>query len=130
MRKLVSDMPELHHQLRGHRFYPTAAELRGIPALYAQDGKGEAAIIHAHYFSGWGDWYMTELDHRTGEAFGWACLGGDLLNAEWGYFDIVALESHVPTKPGTLVERDLHFTPAPANKVLPSGRRKLRSSED
>ncbi|WP_154080455.1 DUF2958 domain-containing protein [Streptomyces mobaraensis] len=130
MPAFILNMPEVHRERRGHRFYPTPRELTTIPAIYQQDGKGEGAIVYAHYFSSWGDWYMTELDPKTGEAFGWACLGGDHLNGEWGYFDIVALESHVPTYAGTLVERDLTFTPAPAREVLPSGRRTLRSTED
>ncbi len=32
------------------------------PALYAQDGKGDEAIVHAHYFIGGCDWLVTEYD--------------------------------------------------------------------
>lgn len=42
-----------------------------VPSLYEQDGADDP-IVHVHYFScvnGW-DWYLTEYDPRTGEAFG------------------------------------------------------------
>ena len=44
------------------------------PPLYGQDGKGLDAIVFAHYFlPGTAmDWYVTEYDRASGEAFGWA----------------------------------------------------------
>lgn len=67
---------------------PTSA-----PPLYAQDGQGYNALVHAHYFVGSNDWLVTEYEPETGIAFGWACLGGDRQNAELGYVDLAELES-------------------------------------
>lgn len=63
------------------------------PRLYAQDGRGYDATVHAHYFLGSFDWYVTEYDPANDVAFGWACLGGDLTNAELGYFSLGELEA-------------------------------------
>lgn len=56
-----------------------------VPSLYGQDGADDP-IVHVHYFScvnGW-DWYLTEYDPRTGEAFG--LVRG--FETEWGYFGL------------------------------------------
>jgi hypothetical protein len=63
------------------------------PALYAQDGQGYDAIVHAHYFLGTNDWLVTEYDPGDDLAFGWCCLGGDTQNAELGYTSLDELES-------------------------------------
>jgi hypothetical protein len=63
------------------------------PALYEQDGLGESAIIHEHYFIGGSDWLVTEFNPDDDLAFGWACLNGDRQNAELGYVSIAELES-------------------------------------
>lgn len=65
----------------------------GAPKLYAQDGKGLQAIVHAHYFLGGSDWLVTEWDPEEDLAFGWACLGGDRQNAELGYVSLAELDS-------------------------------------
>lgn len=31
-----------------------------MPVTYAQDGKGDEAIVYLHYFHGGSDWYITE----------------------------------------------------------------------
>ncbi|MFH1817051.1 MAG: hypothetical protein ABIK08_04745 [Pseudomonadota bacterium] len=49
-----------------------AATVEGMPVTYQQDGKGDEAIAHLHYFLGDCHWYITEKD-REGEveqAFG------------------------------------------------------------
>ncbi|MEV4440443.1 hypothetical protein AB0K09_15745 [Streptomyces sp. NPDC049577] len=131
MRKLISDMTEVHRQLRGHRFFPTADELREIPAFYAQDNEEpENNTLYAHYFLDSSHWYVAELNPRSGEAFGWVCLNGDLRGAEWGYFDLATLEPLVSMRPGTLVKRDLEFAPTRAHEVLAAVRHKLNGSED
>lgn len=71
---------------------PRLERPRGAPPLYAQDGKGYEAIVHAHYFIGGSDWLVTEYDPDEGLAFGWACLNGDRQNAELGYVSLVELE--------------------------------------
>ena len=116
----ITRPPEVLRALRGHDFYPTEAD--GVPPLYAQDGKpaGEA-IVYVHYFAPFLDAYVTEYEPETGTAFGWVCLNGDLMNAEWGYIDLPAYESIAIAKGGSVhyVERDQHFEPAPARDVLP-----------
>lgn len=40
------------------------------PDLYEQDGKGDAAIVYAHYFVGGCDWLITEYDPATARMYG------------------------------------------------------------
>ena len=103
-------------------------ELRAaLPALRSQDGKNEAAIVHAHYFSilsGW-DWWVlegepdvdesgAEVDFRFfGFVAGW--------EGEYGYFSLNELDSAKRGGLMPLVERDLHWTPKPIGEVLPPG---------
>ncbi|MER6913961.1 DUF2958 domain-containing protein [Streptomyces sp. NPDC000594] len=124
--------PEVWRRERGHAFYPPNEVLRSIPALRATDGVPcEHKTIHAHYFAAWGDWYVTELDPASGEAFGWARLGADDTQGEWGYFDLPALESHrSPRGLPNLIERDLDFEPQLAAECLPEGRRRLGCEAD
>jgi len=77
-----------------------------MPMLYEQDGLGNAAIVHLHYFKNGADWYITERDSVLGEpqyqAFGLADLFGD--GGEFGNISIQELiENHV--------ELDLYWTP-------------------
>ena len=92
----------------------------GAPPLYAQDGKGLDAIVHAHYFIGGCDWLVTEYDPDEEIAFGWACLNGDRQNSELGYTSLRELEEiRVPLRVEIqgrgvqigeqLVERDLDW---------------------
>jgi len=62
-------------------------------------------IAHLHYFTGSGDWYITERDTSTEQhqAFGLADLG---YGGELGYISIAELIANN-------VELDLHFTPQP-----------------
>ncbi|RFU83639.1 hypothetical protein DY218_27415 [Streptomyces triticagri] len=116
-------MPEVHRRLRGHAFYPTAAERRRLPALHATDGQGLAHVtVQVHYFNASSDLWITEYDPATGEAFGFGMVGhSDSAHGDWGYFDLPTYESHAPRRVGELFERDLHFTPAAARDVLPDG---------
>ena len=77
-----------------------------MPKTYEQDGLGENAIAHLHYFTGGCDWYITERDvDDDGEgqiqAFGSANLG---YGAELGYISIKEII-------GCGAELDLYFTP-------------------
>lgn len=64
---------------------PTKEQLEKVPKLYAQDGKHTAdKLLYLHFFVGACDWYVTEFD-RDDTFFGFAILGGDSQNAEWGY---------------------------------------------
>lgn len=42
-----------------------AATVEGMPVTYQQDGKGDEAIAHLHYFLGDCHWYITEKDRET-----------------------------------------------------------------
>jgi len=91
-----------------------AATVEGMPVTYQQDGKGDEAIAHLHYFLGDCHWYITEKD-REGEveqAFGYAILHGDLINAEYGYIPITEI---VDT--GVGAELDFHFKPTPMAQI-------------
>lgn len=77
-----------------------------MPKTYEQDGKGDQATAHLHYFLRGSDWYITEKDVDGGvqQAFGYAILNGDEEMAELGYISIEEI-----TACGA--ELDLHFTP-------------------
>lgn len=96
---------------RGHTFYP---DLKNIPDLYDQDGKGKEAVAYIHYFCAAGDWWITEVDKATGQAFGWADLG---YGGEFGYIPLPELEQVLQHHGLVIVERDLDFKPTPLNKI-------------
>jgi len=77
---------------------------------YEQDGKGDDAIVHLHYFRGNMDWFITEKDMEEEQiqAFGLCDLG--MGGAELGY---VSLEELAQAG----VELDLHFTPKTLREV-------------
>lgn len=93
------------------RMVEMAALIHAMPETYGQDGLGNQAIAHLHYFTGGCDWYITEKDsdpaNETGghdgqiQAFGSANLG---YGAELGYISIAEITQHG-------AELDLHFTP-------------------
>lgn len=97
---------------RGHRFYPEAWQWAGIPGLLGQDGLGDRAIVFLHYFVAGCDWWVSEVDAATGEAFGWADLGC----GEFGYICLPELEA--VTVGGLVVERDLDWAPVPLWQAL------------
>jgi len=76
---------------------------------YEQDGKGDQAIVHLHYFMGGADWYITEKDINTNQiqAFGFADLG---YGGELGYISLVEILAHG-------AELDLHWTPKTLTEV-------------
>lgn len=88
--------------------------LSDVPNLMEQDGKGDEAIVYLHYFNamGSGDWWITELNPQTREAFGYADLG----YPELGYISIEELVQ-LPT-----IELDLHWK----SKTLGEVKRKIR----
>lgn len=96
---------------RGHKFYP---DLSPVPDLYEQDGKGKEAVAHIHYFCAAGDWWITEIDKNTGQAFGWADLG---FGGEFGYIFLPELEQVLQYHGLVIVERDLDFEPTQLCKI-------------
>ncbi|OXS89431.1 DUF2958 domain-containing protein [Pandoraea apista] len=88
-----------------------AGVIAAMPKTYDQDGKGDEAVAHLHYFRGAGDWYITEKDMEgtgTEQAFGLADLYGD--GGELGYISIYEL-----TEAG--VELDFHFKPKTIGQI-------------
>lgn len=57
-----------------------------FPRLMSQDGKGIKSKVHAHYFTGGSDWYITEWDNGD-KFFGYAIINDDTENSEFGYID-------------------------------------------
>ncbi|CAM3836088.1 DUF2958 domain-containing protein [Castellaniella denitrificans] len=88
-----------------------AGVIAAMPKTYDQNGKGDEAVAHLHYFRGAGDWYITEKDMEgagTEQAFGLADLYGD--GGELGYISIYEL-----TEAG--VELDFHFNPKTIGQI-------------
>jgi len=85
----------------------TAQRIDAMPKTYEQETLGDQAIVHLHYFSGGGDWYITERDSdpdQSGQhqAFGLADPFGD--GGELGYISIVELRQ-------AGIELDLYWAP-------------------
>lgn len=79
----------------GQFFIDKAIEMAGIiesmPVTYGQDGMGDKAVAHLHYFKGSIDSYITEKDAEgdgTEQAFGFQDLG---YGGELGYINIAEL---------------------------------------
>jgi len=81
--------------------------LRDTSALYAQEGKGEEAIVYVKIFDPCGSWtwFITEWD-GVDQAFGLVRGHCD----ELGYFSLAELAS-VPGALGIGLEIDVHFLP-------------------
>lgn len=64
--------------------------IESMPATYGQDGLGDDAVVHLHYFYGGADWWITEKDMDGGvdQAFGLVDLGH---GPELGYISIAEL---------------------------------------
>lgn len=96
-------------------FVDLAKQIKDMPGIYDQDGKGDQAVAHLHYFLGDSHWYITET--RVGRsvllAFGYAILNGDDQCAELDYISIEEL-----TELGA--EIDLHFKPRTLGEIKAS----------
>ena len=84
------------------------------PALYVQDGLGKDSLVYLHYFVYGCDWWITEVDKETKEAFGYVCLNGDWINSEFGYISIEELTT-IDTAP---IELDFHWTIKPLKECI------------
>lgn len=71
----------------------TEEQLKGIPALYEQDGKGDntKVFLRVHIGSSGYEWLITEYDKEQELFFGFACLN-DPEMAELGYISKIELE--------------------------------------
>ncbi len=84
--------------------------IHGIPTTYGQDGMGDKAVAHLHYFRGGANWYITEKDMEgdgTIQAFGLVDLG---TGPELGYISIRELVA-------AGVELDLHWQPTSLGEI-------------
>ena len=99
------------------KFLELAALFDSMPKTYQQDGLGDQAIVHLHYFNPSADWYITERDSSAAQhqAFGLADLYGD--GGELGYISILEL-----IRAG--VDFDLHWAP----RTLAEVRRKREAA--
>lgn len=80
-----------------------------IPALYAQDEKGNQAIVYVKYFvAGW-TWLATEYNPEDGTMFG-KVFSPMEPDGELGYFNINELATLKVNKMFP-VERDAHWKP-------------------
>jgi hypothetical protein len=78
IRQLRTMTNNLNGEEKNHfseKFSEIEKQISETPDLYAQDGKGNDAIVHLHYFYGGCDWFITEADKKTGELFGYCDLG-------------------------------------------------------
>jgi hypothetical protein len=117
-------MPEeVNRRLRGHRFYPTAAELEKLPRPYAKGTMDKTSTVHVHYFCVSGDWWITGFPTDLEEdaiAFGYTRLAVFPEGAEFGFINLTELEELKVVKFGfpIYVERDLYWTPKSLEKAL------------
>lgn len=91
-----------------------AEKIETMPKTYEQDGLGDDAIAHLHYFYGGSDWYITEKDKEgkgTEQAFGFAILNADLQNAEYSYISIDEICEQ------SVIEFDLYWTPKTIGEI-------------
>lgn len=71
---------------------PLENQIKSIPNIKAQEGKGNKAVVYAHYFLGGSDWYIIEWD-RDDRLFAYVILNGDEQMAELGYISLKELTS-------------------------------------
>ena len=82
-----------------------------MPVTYSQQNESDP-IAYLHYFFGGSDWYIVEKDMEgeVDQAWGFACLNGDMMNAEYGYISIAELVD-LKLQFGLTVDLDFHFQP-------------------
>jgi len=88
-------------------------KISNMPKPYETTEQGMDAPVSLHYFHGGSDWYIVEKDSSEEQlqAFGYACLNGDKINAEMGYINIAELIKYN-------VELDLYWTPTALRNVM------------
>ena len=87
-----------------------------LPPLYAQDGLGGKAIVHAKWFtpdSGW-TWFATEGSPEGDDFVFFGLVIG--LEKELGYFTLSELEK-VRGPLGLPIERDLYWKPKTLEEI-------------
>lgn len=74
------------------------------PAIYETDEKGDSVKPVLHYFYGNIDIYVTEIDKKSREHFGYTSIGHGTLEA--GYIDLEYIFKAIP-----LINLDFNFKP-------------------
>lgn len=103
--------------MRLQKMMPKELEAK-CPKLYATEKQGDQAIVQVHYFclmggmKGW-DWYLTEYDPETKNAFGF--VKGDF--PELGYFNIGEFEEINEEYGLNIFERDISWKPCKLETV-------------
>lgn len=86
----------------------TTNDIKTIPSLYGQEGKGKNALAYVKLFTPDSNftWYITELDLEEKLCFGLI----DGFEKELGYFSLEEL-SNIKGNLNLKVERDISFQP-------------------
>jgi len=94
---------------------PSERLLATIPRLYETEKIPiPEKLIHLHFFIGGCDWYIAEFDGIE-ILWGYAILGGDYINAEWGYISFSELKS-INIR-GTEIDCDLNWRVCKASDI-------------
>lgn len=95
---------------------PSKQKLNSIAKLYQTEHLPlKDKTIQLHFFLGGCDWYVCEYD--GGELFfGFACLNGDLQNAEWGFISYSDLKA-IKVNGIFEIEYDEYWKVRPAREV-------------
>ena len=94
---------------------PHKSEFSQIPELYQTENIAlKDKIIYLHFFIGSCDWYIAEFDGED-LMWGFAILGGDTVNAEWGYISLSEL-TEISIN-GIEVDRDIYWQPQQACQI-------------
>lgn len=107
-------------KLRGHAFMPPKSVLKAIPRIHGTENQKTSDVTaHIHYFAGRCNWYITEYDPETGEAFGVADLG---YGPELGYMSLTEMEGTIAeTGQGLpiVIERDCYWSKQRLGEIPP-----------
>ncbi|MBR5951250.1 MAG: glutaredoxin-like protein NrdH, partial [Actinomycetaceae bacterium] len=90
------------------------------PDLYTTDHLGSQATVVAHIFGPSQDWYISEYDEKTGQAFGWAEVLPGM--GEYGYtnlYELSAAQDELVTQGMPIsIELDQYWTPVTFDEAI------------
>lgn len=106
---------EVNKKRRGHDFI--GPEIHSAPDFYdCEEIPTEDQTVVAHYFTSNSDWWIVETRKEDGLIYCYCLLNGWTDCAEWGYSDLTEMERMI-TEDGSVVERDLHWTPKKFSEI-------------
>ncbi|MGW7090011.1 hypothetical protein ACWGH2_41880 [Streptomyces sp. NPDC054871] len=109
-------MFESQRTLRGHAFYPGVRVLKALVPRTPRREPDQSPCIVFH--SPWGHIVVTEIDPQTLNGYGWTCLSGFPLGAEWGDLGYLGEIEKRRGLPFEYWERDLHSRDANAAAAI------------